>query len=159
MLKKALLAAVAATALVASASAQTMDGTNTPTNNGKAEQEFAYECVVDKVTPPDHDKDPGYKVNVLVNMHRIINVMHTTKSGATYYRGAQYTNTWSEPGKTSFEDSPLGWGGTSKKSPQLRMLGIMSYINGKPVYEEYLYKGNDKKPVLTVKTTCHEVNA
>ena len=161
-MKKLLMTAVAAIAVVASASANAqrgMEESDTP-----AEKTFAYECVVDRVTPADHDRDPGYKVNVVTDMTHIISVWHTLKSGKEVDRTTQYDATSGALRKNEdWSTSPLVWYGPSKKSPQLAMRGIIGTQNangtGKLFYLEELYRGNEKKPVLTVNTTCHRINA
>ena len=59
--------------------------------------------------------------------------------------------------------SPLVWYGPSKANPKLSMYGIIGTQNadgtGKLLYVEVLFRGNEKKPVMTINTTCHQVNA
>jgi hypothetical protein len=160
-MKKLLSATVAAIALIASASAYAATGME---ETAKPERQFAYECVIDRVTPPDHDKDPSYKVNVVTDMSHIISVWHTLKSGKEVDRTTQYDATSGALRKNEdWSTSPLAWYGKSKKSPQLAMLGVIGTQNadgtGKLSYVEELYRGNEKKPVLTVNTTCHRINA
>jgi hypothetical protein len=158
-MKTLLLATVAAVSLIASASAQTMDGSTPP----PAKEQFAYECVIDKVTPPDrNEKDPSYKVNVVTDMTHISDVWHTLRSGKTVYRVDQYDATSGPKNKNAdWSTSPLVWFGKSKKNPRLSMFGIIGTLGtdgkGKMVYVEELYRDNEKKPVLTVNTTCHRI--
>jgi hypothetical protein len=156
-MKTLLLATVAAVSLAASASAQTMDGTPAPV------ERYAYECVVDKVTPPDHDNDPGYKVNIMLDMTHIDQVWHTRKSGKTADRAAQYAATSMAKRKgEDWKTSPLIWFGKSKKNPHLSMLGtigtnIGNYGKDNLVYIEELFRDNEKKPIVTISTVCHQI--
>jgi hypothetical protein len=163
-MKKMLLAAAATIAMVASAAAQqTMDGKG----DGTYERKYAFECVVTKVSPPDKDKDPAYKVNVWTNDKYVVRVAHTTASGAVYYRGEQYGDTNSGPMKNSFEDGPLMWWGRSKKHPEVTIAAWIGTLDGKLTYMENIFKGkaspffgNSKaKPVTMIESVCHEVQA
>jgi len=164
-MKKMLLAAVAAIATIASASAQTMDGAKDDTPDANAK--YAFECTITKVSPPDKDRDPAYKVNVWVNDTQFVRMAHTLVSGAVVYRSEQYGNFGTAPMKTSIEDSPLMWWGRSKKHPEITILGWIGSLNGKLVYKEEIFKGkaspffgNSKaKAVTTVDSTCHRVEA
>jgi hypothetical protein len=160
-MKTLLLATVAAAILAAPAFAQTMDRTDFPPA-APTPQVFAYECVIDKVTPSDRDdKDPSYKVNVLVEMTRITKVWHTLRSGKVVYRADQYDAT-SGP-KRAGEDwstSPMFWFGKHRKTPDLAMLGVIGSDDKKKMtYTETLWRGQDKKPLFTVTTICHEERA
>jgi hypothetical protein len=162
-MKKLFMTAVAAIAVVASASANAqrgMEESDTP-----AEKTFAYECVVDRVTPADHDKDPGYKVNIETDMHQFLRVWHTLKSGKIADRTGQYEPKYNGTKRENadWSTSPLVWYGPSKANPKLSMYGIIGTQNadgtGKLLYVEELFRGNEKKPVMTINTTCHQVNA
>src|SRR5262245_50890355 len=112
---KTLLAAAATIATIASAGAQTMDGTDTPANHG-ANNVSEFECVVTKVTPPSKDKDPAYKVNVSIDEDgTFVSVVHTTVSGAVYDRADQYTIV---ENKMMENNGPNTWFGRSKKHPE-----------------------------------------
>jgi hypothetical protein len=57
------------------------------------------ECMVAKVTTPDHDRDPGYMVNVWADLtggypNKLVafDAIHTMASGKEYHRSEQYTN-------------------------------------------------------------------
>jgi hypothetical protein len=157
-MRKTLLAAVAAIATIASASAQTMDGTNTPANNG-ANNVSAFECVVTKVTPPDKDKDPGYKVNVSIDGDgNFVNVVHTTVSGAVYDRADQYKITENH---IMDNNGPNMWFGQSKKHPEVGMGGMFGINNktGEMHYREFVFRGKAKKPVTEITSSCHQVQA
>jgi hypothetical protein len=153
---KAFLLATVAAAIAAPALAQTMDGTPAPV------EKYAYECVIDKVTPPDRDdKDPSYKINVVVDMTHIDQVWHTFRSGKTADRAAQYQATSGPVRKgEDWTTSPLMWFGPHKKNPQLKMGGSIGTANGpgsKMTYIELLYRGNEKKPVARIDSTCHQI--
>jgi hypothetical protein len=160
-MKTFLLATVAAVSLIASASAQTMDGSNPP----PAKPQYAYECVIDKVTPPDRDdKDPSYKVNVVTDSTHIDQVWHTLRSGKTVDRVAQYEgSSGTKIENADFSTSPLVWVGKSRKNSRLTMRGIIGSLTtgkdkGKMVYIEDLYRDNEKKPVLSIYTSCHRID-
>jgi hypothetical protein len=161
-MKTLLLATAAAVSLIAAASAQTMDGSNPP----PPKPQHAYECVIDRVTPPDRDdKDPSYKVNVVTDSTHIDQVWHTLRSGKTVDRVAQYEgSSGTRSGDGDFSTQPLVWNGTQRKNPRLKMRGIIGSLTsgkdkGKMVYIEDLYRDNEKKPVLTVYTSCHRIEA
>lgn len=154
---KYLLAAAAATAMVASAAAQTMDDTD---NNNKDNMEYWYECSVTKVSPPDGDRDPGYKVNLYFyanGKHLFKRVIHTTRSGAQYSRGEQYKV---NDGVNTINDNGANvWLAESVKYPGVYMVGTFGWLkDGKAVYIEDLYRGkNAKKPAMTINSVCHQV--
>jgi len=161
-MKKMLLVTAAVVAMSTSATAQqTMDGKG----DGSYERKYAFECTITKVSPPDKDKDPAYKVNVWTNDKYIVRVAHTTVSGAVYYRGEQYGSTNSGPMNNSFEDGALMWWGRSKKHPELTMVGWIGTLDGKLTYQEDVFKGKDSpfwgksgaKSVLGIRSICHEV--
>ena len=164
-MKKMLLAAAAAAAIVmvASASAQTMDGKG----DGSYERKYVFECMITKVTPPDKDKDPGYKVNVWTNDKYIVRVAHTTASGAVFYRGEQYGDTNSGPMNNSFADGALMWWGRSKKHPEVTIVGWIGTLDGKLTYQEDMFRGKNSpfwgksgaKSVTAIRSICHEVEA
>lgn len=124
------------------------------------EPTHAFECAIVKITPPDTtDKDPSYKINVLLTDTQFVQVQHTTKSGATYYRGGQYKDTGSGPSKDakSFADAPLIWTGTFKKDPRLSMY---AWIGWDPKIKKLRYVENivlNKKTVRTIESHCHEI--
>jgi hypothetical protein len=155
---KSLLAGVAAIAMVVSAAAQTMDGTASSNDNNDATEDFAYECSVTKVTPPDQDKDPGYKINVYFHDDNgkpfFTRVIHTTRSGAQYSRVNQYTLA----GNVINKNGANVWFGDSIKNPSIYMVGTFgSTKDGKLVYIEDLWNRKNKKMVMAVNSVCHRV--
>jgi hypothetical protein len=130
-----------------------MDGTPAPV------KKYAYECVIDRVTPPDRDdKDPSYKINVVVDDTQINQVWHTFRSGKTADRAAQYQATSGPLRKgEDWSTSPLVWYGPHKKNSQLMMGGTIGTTGNKMTYVELLYRGNEKKPVVRIDSTCHQI--
>jgi hypothetical protein len=154
-MRKYLLAATAAIAMVTGAAAQTMDDTE---NNAKKTY-WWYECSVAKVTPPDKgDKDPGYKINLYLDTqdNSFVKVVHTTRSGKEYNRADQYTvkdgdNTTNKKGAST-------WFGVNIKEPNLSMGGIFGKLpNGQLVYNEVLFRTGKKGPVMELNSVCHQI--
>ena len=153
---KTLLAGVAAIAMVASAAAQTMDDTNN--NNGGGGEELGYECSVTKVTPPEKDKDPGYKINVYFVLDGkqplFSRVIHTTRSGAQYSRVNQYNV--ANDGNFVNKNGANVWIGESIKDHGIYMVGTFGTTkDGKLVYVEDLWRSKNKKLVMSIDSVCH----
>ena len=144
-MKKTLLAAVAAIAMVAGAAAQTMDSTasvNTDNN------EIWFECSVTKLA---REKDPVYKVLVSLENDIFSRVLHVTQSGMVYNRANQYDvfrNNHSKEGGNI-------WTGQHNKNKKLYMSGTLGVINGKLYYKEWRPTPNNVTQTLVVESVCH----
>jgi hypothetical protein len=155
MMKKALLAATAAIAMVAGAAAQTMDG-NTGTNESDKTY-WWYECSVAKVTPPDRDSDPVYKINVYLDAadYSFVKVVHTMRSGREVSRADQYTKNV-DIGKN--KNGASTWFGVHGKNPKLAMGGIFGVLkNGQWVYDEMQFMQGRKEPTMVMRSVCHQI--
>src|SRR5262249_37651760 len=126
MMKKTLLAAVAAIAMVAGAAAQTMDGKAGVNESDKTY--WWYECSVAKITPAEKDNDPVYKINVYLDAadNSFVKVVHTTRSGKEVSRADQYTANV-EISKT--DKGASTWFGVHNKNRNLSMGGIFGVLS------------------------------
>jgi hypothetical protein len=109
----------------------------------------AYECVVVKVTPPDRDRDPGYKVNINIYDGEFESVFHTTVSGKTYDRTEQYVDL-----KTGKNGATYWWSGWSRKYQHIKMTGTVTRERGQVIYTEFVQRGNKLETVI--RTVCHK---
>ena len=144
-MKKILLAAVAAIAMVAGAAAQTMDDTE---NNSAKSNEVWFEC---SVTKSDRDPDPVYKINVAIENDEFTRVIHTTLSGKVYNCASQYDvvrNNHTTQGANL-------WIGQHNKNKKLYMSGTLGVINGKLYYKEWRPTPNNVTQTLVVESVCH----
>jgi len=150
MMKKTLLAAVAAIAMVAGAAAQTMDSTasvNTDNN------EIWFECSVTKLV---REKDPVYKVLVSLENDIFAHVLHVTQSGRVYNRADQYDvfrNNHSQQGGNI-------WTGQHNKNKQLYMTGTFGVINNTLYYKEWrpsTAPASQQTPIM--ESVCHRTSA
>ena len=107
-----------------------------------------WECGLIQVSPPDHDRDPGFKINLVLNDENFY-VGHTMISGKVYSRGDQYDihRIW--------VDGNLNWSGRSYKNPAITMVGTFgkNRATGRVQYVERIYKNNRLE--TTVVSTCH----
>jgi|SRR5215813_4933716 len=117
-------------------------------------EERMFECSVIKVSPPDNDRDPGYKITVSLDGNGFTSVVHTTRSGRTWDRSEQYSHRRSWNDAKNGGDGPYVWTGWSAKY-QVTMKGVIGGQSGKLVYDEYVYQGN--KLVTKVQSVCHQI--
>jgi hypothetical protein len=112
---------------------------------------IALECMVTRVTPPDHDRDPGYKVNLSAELHddkvSSFDAVHTTVSGKEYRRSDQYPNATLTEGRDRIQWS--GWWRYGNK----QMIGTL-YFNGRWRYDEQAKRNG--RVETTINTVCHE---
>ena len=142
-MKKLLLATAVATLAASAASAGSFS------KNEENEDTYrGYECVVVQVTPPDRDRDPGYKVNVSIEDDKFSTVVHTTRSGREWDRTDQYANlkTWRAA------NGVVWWSGWSRKY-QVEMTGALGMDKGQILYVEYVRQNG--RLVTTIRTVCH----
>jgi hypothetical protein len=108
------------------------------------------ECMVAKVTPPDHDRDPGYKVNVSADFENGkisgFDAVHTTMSGTEYSRSRQYTNATLESSRNWVQW--IGW------RHDYRMVGTLYLNNGRWRYDEQVFRNG--RVQTTINTICHD---
>src|SRR5262249_1605819 len=153
MMKKTLLAAVAAIAMVAGAAAQTMDDTG---NNDK--QYYWFECSVASIQPQDkNDKDPVYKTNLYFDAsdYSFVKVVHTLRSGKEVNRADQY-NVNVEITKT--KEGASVWMGTHGKNRNLSMGGLFGVLkNGQWIYDEMQFYSGRKGPIIKMHSVCHQI--
>jgi hypothetical protein len=113
---------------------------------------LSLECKVTRVTPPDHDRDPGYKVNLSAGFYgnskvRSFDVVHTTVSGKEYHRSDQYTDT-----NLTDYNGTIRW--TGWRSDNRMMVGTLySAAHGRWRYDEEV-RHNDRIET-TINTVCH----
>jgi hypothetical protein len=111
------------------------------------------ECMVAKVTPPDHDRDPGYKVKLTAEFNpdngRVLSfdAVHTTMSGKQYRRSDQYAN-----GALGGDRNRIQWSGWRFGNTQ--MIGTLHLGNGRWLYDEQV--GKNGRVQTTINTICHE---
>jgi hypothetical protein len=112
---------------------------------------LALECAVTKVTPPDHDRDPGYKVYISVELQgnkvSSLEATHVTASGKGYRRSEQYPNASLIEGRDRVQWS--GWWRYGNK----QMTGTL-YLNGRWRYDEQIMRNG--RVEMTINTLCHE---
>jgi hypothetical protein len=110
-----------------------------------------YECAVTRVTPPYHDRNPGYKVDLHIDREdgRVVafGVVHTRADGTTVDRSEQYRGdriNWWPNGSAQW----TGWYGNSY------MTG--TYNAGNITYTEVIRGGGPNGHVnTTIQTACH----
>jgi hypothetical protein len=110
-----------------------------------------WECAVVNVVPPDHDRNPGYKVNLAAEFgdnNNIVSfdVVHTTLDGTTYNRSEQYIN-----GTLVGNRQRIAWSGWRGGNTQ--MLGTLGAQGGRWMYTEVVHKNN--RTETTINTVCH----
>jgi hypothetical protein len=107
-----------------------------------------WECGLIQVSPPDRDRDPGFKINLSTNADNFY-VTHMMVSGTTYERTEQYNvqRVWT--------DGNFNWVGRSYKNPAIIMVGTFgkNRVTGRMQYVERVYKNNRLE--TTVASTCH----
>ena len=141
---------VAAIAVILTSSTASADFVNKPlpTFDGGA-----FECSIVGHTA-DRDADPVYKINVRVMVNdsgepTSFGVIHTTRSGATYDRSAQYnkdTSIW----KTN-DRMEWNWGG---KRGDLIMIGKLYYNQNEGwMYSERIFENRREKYAML--SDCH----
>jgi hypothetical protein len=112
----------------------------------------AWECGLIQVSPPDRDRDPGFKINLVITPDSF-SATHTAISGATYVRDEQYKNTrsWNEAGA-------LHWSGRSARNPQRVMVGTFGQnrATGRMQYVEKIYNAGMLETVIT--SNCHHLD-
>src|SRR5215471_19928919 len=143
-MKKVLLAATAVVMALASVSAHAARPAQ-PINDS-----WSLECGLIKVSPPDRDRDPGFKINISISPEEGFIATHTMISGAVYDRTDQYENlrSW------KVNNGPYQWSGRSVKYPQLVMVGTLGRDRtGQLVYMEEIYRAGRLQ--TTVRSTCH----
>jgi hypothetical protein len=113
-------------------------------------ESWSLECGLIRVSPPDRDRDPGFKINISISPEEGFVVTHTMISGAVYDRTDQYEDlrSW------KVNNGPYQWSGRSVKYPQLVMLGTFGRDRtGQLVYMEEIYRSGRLE--TTVRSTCH----
>ena len=107
-----------------------------------------WECGLIQVSPPDRDRDPGFKINLVLNDENFY-VGHTMISGQVYSRGDQYNI------QRIWADGNLNWSGRSYKNQAISMVGTFgkNRSTGRMQYVERIYKNNRLE--TTVVSTCH----
>jgi hypothetical protein len=110
----------------------------------------AMECAVTRVTPPDHDRDPGYKVLVSYGFQEggkisAFEATHVTASGKSYRRSDQYPNATLTEGRDTIQWS--GWWRYGNKFTT----GTLHLRSGR--YDEQI-KSNGRI-ISTIDTICH----
>jgi hypothetical protein len=107
-----------------------------------------WECGLIQVSPADRDRDPGFKINLVITPDSF-SATHTTISGAVYMRDDQYLNV------RSWNDGAVHWAGRSVRNPQVAMVGTFgrNRATGRMQYVEKVYKAGKLETVIT--STCH----
>jgi hypothetical protein len=106
------------------------------------------ECAVTKVTPPDNDRDPGYKVWVSYGERdgvSLFEATHVTASGRAYRRSDQYPNATLTEGRDTIQWS--GWWRYGNK----QMTGTLNLRNDH--YDEQVRRNG--RIISTINTVCH----
>jgi hypothetical protein len=111
------------------------------------------ECAVVRVTPPDHDRNPGYKVELNITFdHKgdmtSYNIVHVLADGTEKNRSDQYTN-------SRFSWNPYfsqwsGWRG------QTKMVG--TFDQRRSTYTEVIRHRDNGKIDALIETKCHYVD-
>jgi hypothetical protein len=109
------------------------------------------ECAVVRVRPPEHDRNPGYKVELSINYNNgnatSFGVIHTLANGATYDRSKQYNGGRLQ----SWKDGSARWGGWYGNR---YMVGTYNAITD--TYVEIVHAdGPLGRVVTTIETRCH----
>jgi len=150
---KSLLAGVAAIAMVASAAAQTMDGT---ASTNQTEEEIWFECSVTKLA---HEKDPVYKVLVSIldngnDAESIFGkVLHVTQSGKVINRADQYDAFRNNHGAQGGNI----WTGQHRKNKNLYLTGTFGVFGNTLYYKEWrpsTNPANQQTPIM--ESICHQ---
>jgi hypothetical protein len=107
-----------------------------------------------KVTPRDHDNDPGYKVNVWADLtgsypNKLVafDAIHTMISGKEYQRPEQYTNA-----TLRLNNNVIQWTGWWRNR---QMTGTLLFNNGHWHYDEQQVDRN-RRVLTTINTICHD---
>jgi hypothetical protein len=112
------------------------------------------ECVPVVLQPPDHDRNPIYKISVNLQLDngrtKEINVQHTASDGTTYDRSHQYSNAsiWQNPG---YNESY--WEGTRMRGRYTMTGRIYRAERGQWFYEETLFERGQQK--FFMRSRCH----
>src|SRR5262249_47218266 len=118
---KLLLATTAAVALATTTAASAGTFAKVDLNG-----DLAFECSMVKVIPVEKsDRDPIYKINLMVDGQGFSGVVHTSVAGKEWDRTDQYSNL-----KTWRNESLWGWTGWSAKY-QVSMKGVLTYDKGR----------------------------
>jgi hypothetical protein len=112
------------------------------------------ECMVTKVTPPDHSRDPEYKVNLWGKVNyrsdppnvTEFEATHTTMSGREYPRSAQYSNA-----SLRSNSNWIQWTGWRRGN---QMVGTLYFNNGRWHYDERITRNGRLE--TTIETVCHD---
>jgi hypothetical protein len=110
------------------------------------------ECVIVKVSPPDHDRDPSYKVNLTAEFYpdngkvSTFDAVHTAVSGRKYRRSNQYSNGALVGNRTGVQWSGWRFGNTE-------MIGVLHFDKGRWLYDEQVVKGG--RVQTKINTVCH----
>jgi hypothetical protein len=113
-----------------------------------------WECVVAKVSPADHDSNPGYRVNLTAtftqnNKIDTFEAVHTRLNGIQSRRSEQYAGV-----QLIGDRNRIQWSGWRGKSTQ--MLGTLYSQNGHWVYDETIRQ--DGRVAVTINSVCHETD-
>jgi hypothetical protein len=136
---------LATTVLTTAAHAEFRSHSAMPPRQGDA----YYECAVTRVTPTDHDRNPGYKVDLHIDREggKVVafGAVHTLADGTTVDRSEQYRGdhiNWWPNGSAQW----TGWLGN------IYMTG--TYANN--TYTEVVRVGGPNGHVnTTIQTACH----
>jgi hypothetical protein len=109
------------------------------------------ECAVVRVSPPDHDRNPGYKVTLHLTYDdgkvTSFGIVHTLADGTTRDRSEQYSGDklrWWPDGSAQW----TGWRGHNYMTGDY-------YVSGR--YTEVIRSGGSTGRVeVTIDTRCHE---
>jgi hypothetical protein len=113
-----------------------------------------WECVVSKVSPADHDSNPGYKVNLTATFNQdskidTFEAVHTRLNGIKSKRSEQYASV-----QLVGDRHRIQWSGWRGKETQ--MSGTLYFQSGRWLYDEIIRTNG--RIVVTINTACHETD-
>jgi hypothetical protein len=111
-----------------------------------------YECAVTRVIPLDHDRNPGYKVNIILgykinNEIGSLEIIHVLSDGTEFDRSSQYSRV-----RLSSGNGWAKWSGYYYNGK--RMVG--TFDKRRDTYTEVLT--NNGRVKSTIETRCHEID-
>jgi hypothetical protein len=110
------------------------------------------ECVPTSISPPDHDRNPTYKIMVNLqladNQIRELNAVHVALNGTQYSRTEQYgnANIWQKPGYNEWY-----WQGSRVRGNHNVMTGRL-YRDSR---QQWFYE--ETSPTMHLVSRCHAV--
>jgi hypothetical protein len=107
-----------------------------------------------KVTPPDHDRNPGYKVEVNITYDdngkmTSYDIVHVLADGTEKDRSQQYANS-----RFSWNQNIAQWSGWRG---QTKMVG--TFDKRRSTYTEVIRHGDNGKIDALIETKCHFMEA